>query len=201
MLAKNRPKKVVNISYPNVLEISNFDAHAFYKQMIYTKNGKRKEVERYLEGIKDLLIQLGKNRYPSHFDFLTLEYGETENDEIGRVYVYVTRMDGNKGIVPEKLAEAAGVNPIKIVSVYEARTGERTPEGGYFFKTKNRNNDILIKYAVVVLGDRGEEWIKDLQGLQKLYRDISQAVKTIYSDPELARELRENCGYSRDGYL
>ena len=185
----------------NVFERSNFDAYALYKQMAYAKNSKRTEEDWYIEWIKDLSIQIGKSIYPSHFDFLTLEHGKVVIDDADEIYIYITRIDGNKGVVPEKLAEKANIRPIKLIIVYEARTGERVPEGGYYFKSLDIKNDFLLKYAVVVSRDRGEEWIKSLKELENLYLDISKARDVAFSDKKLIEELRGNCGYSRDGYL
>jgi bifunctional DNA-binding transcriptional regulator/antitoxin component of YhaV-PrlF toxin-antitoxin module len=185
--------------YPNVIEISNFDANAYYRQMRYVKEDDLEDVEYYFTGLKDIFTQIGKCIYPSHFDFLTLLLGETENDEAKKSYVYVTRMDGDKGAIPEKLAETAGIKPIDIITFYEARTAERIPVGGYFFK-KIDDNDILVKFAVVITNDE-EKWLTSPEDLKKLYEKASKALKTIYSDPLLTAELRGNCGYSRDGYL
>lgn len=182
----------------NVFRIPRSKARALYNAMKPVKEGERLKVENLLEGIKDISIQIGKIIYPSHYAFLTLEHGNFYNDD-DEVWVYVTRLDGSLGVIPEILAERSGIDEIKILEIYESSTSQREPKGGYYFHKPEE--DRLLKFKVIAITPDKERELGCYHELVKFYQELSTAMRTVYQAPELAQVLRAYNHYRRDGYL
>ncbi len=108
-------------------------------------------------------------------------------------------MDGKLGVIPQPLADACGIEEIRILEVYEASTRKREAKGGYYFEKPE--NDELLRYKIIVSNCNNEREISSLDDLIKLYINLSKARKKFYDSPELAKELRKYNHYRRDGYL
>ncbi len=186
---------------PNVIELSKFDAVKYYNKMICTPAGEHESIDKLINAIDETLTQLGKFVYPSHIDFKLLGHGRLNGDE-SNVYVQIIRYDGEKGIIPDELAEAAGTPSAKIVTLYTATTAERIPKGGYYFEKIDENNDVVIKYLVETSNHKKSR-LTTLEELEGFYLQLSKMVRIASTHPELIEKIRGNhmVGYSRDGYL
>lgn len=182
----------------NVFKISSSKAKALYNVMKPVKKEERKKIEVLIEGVKDLSIQIGKGFYPSHYNFLTLSHGYFEKGG-EEIYVYITRLDGKEGVIPNLLAEKSGINEIRILEIQEASTSKREPKGGYYFCKPKK--DMLLRFKIVVTIPEEKYEITSYKELEDFYSKLSKAMKTIYRMPEIRKTLFSQNDYRRDGYL
>ncbi|HIQ50100.1 MAG TPA: hypothetical protein EYH56_02810 [Nanoarchaeota archaeon] len=182
----------------NVFEISFSKAKALYNSMKPVKKDEREKIESLIEGMKDLSIQIGKIIYPSHYNFLTLNHGYFEKGG-EKVYVYITRLDGKDGVIPNLLAEKSGIEEIIILEIQEASTSKREPKGGYYFSKPKE--DMLLRFKVIATTPKEEYEITNYEELKDFYFKLSKAMKTIYRMPEIQKALSFQNDYRRDGYL
>ncbi len=185
----------------NFEELDSLEVKRYTSEMLCVYKDKDK-IDNLITGIKDLSTQLGKLIYPSHNDFLTLERGLYWIFNEEPVYLYVTRYDGDKGLISKEINKIDNsVDFINILEIGEVRRNYMEPDySGYKFESKNKDNSELVKFGAKSVSNKLKNY-NTFRDLEELLDGLRKYKKILFDNPELLNFLRKDNNFSREGYL